>query len=280
MDGGPYLAEVLSYPVKSLAGGRHNAAEIHPWGLAQDRRWMVVDTAGRFMTQREHPRMALLHAATAGDELCLRAPGTAPCTVIAQGPREPCMVSVWRDAVAATDCGDQAAKWLTTVLNVPCRLAHLADPQARRLRADHARNGDEFVSFADGFPVLLTSRGSLADLNDRLAQPVEMSRFRPNLVIAGAQAWAEDTWRRVQIGDVVFRVGKPCERCIMTTIDQETGERPGGNEPLTTLGTFRRDVSGKIMFGQNLVPETAGIIHAGDRVTIIDAGVSNVVRAS
>jgi uncharacterized protein YcbX len=276
---GPYLADLLSYPVKSLAGGSHKSADVHPWGLEQDRRWMVVDAAGRFMTQRECPRMALVHAAAPDDLLILSASGLAPLMVSPQARTEAREVTVWRDTVRAEDCGEIAASWMSAALGLNCRLVHLSNPRARKLNAAYALHADEAVSFADGFPVLLASETSLADLNARLGAPVQMSRFRPNLVVGGAQPWVEDTWRRVQIGDVVFRVGKRCERCIMTTIDQVTGERPDGNEPLTTLAAFRRDLTGKIMFGQNLVPETAGMISAGDQVKIIDADVSNVTHA-
>ncbi len=269
------LVEVLSYPVKSLAGGGHDAAQVHRWGIAWDRRWMVVDAAGRFMTQREHPRMALLRAAVKDGVLTLWEPGRTPCTVPAGADGARRVVDVWRDEVAAADCGDAVAAWLTAALGVGCRLVHLADTGARRLRADCARGEEEVVSFADGFPVLLASRSSLADLNRRLMTPVPMSRFRPNLVVSGAPAWAEDTWRRVRIGRVVFRVERPCDRCVMTTIDQSTGERPDGNEPLATLGRFRRADSGKIMFGQNLVPESVGDVGLADEIVPLEVGVAN-----
>ncbi len=273
---GAYLSEISSYPVKSLAGGGHQTAQVHPWGLAQDRSWMIVDQAGRFLTQREHPRMAVLQASSQGDALLLRAPAMMPLGLPSNMGATKCVVRVWRDDVPATDCGNLAAAWLRAALGVPCRLVHLDDPHARKLRPDYARGQDEVVSFADGFPVLLTSAASLADLNTRLAASVLMSRFRPNLVIDGAAAWAEDTWQRVRIGGVIFRVAKPCDRCVMTTIDQQTGERPDANEPLGTLGTFRRDISGKIMFGQNLVPEGVGDIRVRDRIIPVETGPSNV----
>jgi uncharacterized protein YcbX len=270
-----HLADILSYPVKSLAGGSHTRAHVQPWGVAQDRRWMVVDTAMLFMTQREHPRMALVQAVTQGDLLHLQAPGMVPLVVSPKRGAEACTVTVWRDTVQAEDCGERVASWMSAGIGAPCRLVHLADTRARKLAAAYAANMDEVVSFADGFPVLLASSASLADLNARLVKPVPMSRFRPNLVVANAPAWAEDTWRRVRIGEVVFRVSKPCERCVMTTIDQQTALRPDGNEPLTTLGTFRRAATGKIMFGQNLVPENAGVVTVADTVEILDSGSSN-----
>ena len=184
---------------------------------------------------------------------------------------------VWRDTVSAQDCGDAAASWMSAALGVRSAGLFIWRTRARRkLGAAYSLHGVEVVSFADGFPVLLASLSSLADLNGRLGTPVPMSRFRPNLVIAGAPAWAEDTWRRVRIGQVVFRAGKPCDRCIMTTIDQQTGRQPDGREPLTTLGRFRRVSSGKIMFAQNLVPENTGAVVIGDKVEILESGESSV----
>ena len=171
----------------------------------------------------------------------------------AEGPAV--LVQVWQDRVAARDAGDAAAAWLTDALGTPCRLVHLADPAARPLPAGHAAAPGEAVSFADGFPLLLANTASLDAVNARLAAPVPMLRFRPNLVVSGAAPWAEDSWRRIRIGDVVLRVAKPCERCIMTTIDPQTATRPHGNDPLRTMARFRRDTSGRILFGQNLVPE-------------------------
>ncbi len=270
------VAELLIYPVKSLGGDAHRTAGVEPTGLAGDRRWMVVDAAGRFMTQREQPGMALVQARVAGEALVLSAPGMADLLVPVTPGGTDRAVTVWRDTVQARDAGDTAACWLTAAIGAPCRLVHLADPAARPLRPDFARDAREVVSFADGFPLLLASLASLADLNGRMARPVPMSRFRPNVVVAGAPAWAEDGWRRVRIGTAVFRVAKPCDRCVMTTIDQRTGLRPDGHEPLRTLATFRRDRQGRIMFGQNLVPEQCGVITAGDAVEVIEAGAPNV----
>ena len=278
--GAPYLAEVLSYPVKSLGGGGHQRSRVHPWGVAQDRRWMVVDQAGRFMTQRECARMALLHAGVHGAMLMLTMRGTAPLLVATGAGGGTVEVTIWNERVEASDCGQQVAAWLSAALGVSCRLVHLARSDARPLRQDFAQGQAECVSLADGFPVLLVSRSSLDDLNARLAVPVPMARFRPNLVIAGPPAWAEDTWRRVRIGEVVFRVAKPCDRCIITTIDQQTGRQEHGNEPLMTLGKFRRDVSGRIMFGQNLVPEICGDLRIGEAVEVLETGPPNVtIRA-
>jgi uncharacterized protein YcbX len=275
------VSALFVYPVKSLRAVALAAAAVEPCGLAEDRRWMVVDAAGRFMTQREHPRMALLAARVDGGGLVLSAAGRDSVAVAGAGAPggAACRVrrvQVWRDSVAAADCGDAAADWLAAALGVPCRLVRLADPAARPLPPAYARAEREVVSFADGFPLLLACEASLAEVNGRLDRPVPMLRFRPNLVVSGAEAWAEDCWRRIRIGEAVFRVAKPCDRCVMVTLDPQTGAQPDGNEPLRTLSLFRRNLSGRVMFGQNLVPERCGVVRVGDRVEVLEAGDSNV----
>lgn len=269
------LADIRIFPVKSLRGGQQATAWVEPWGLAGDRRWMIVDGAGRFLTQREWPRMALIRAHYDGAGLLLETDGRAPLGVDipAGGARRD--VVIWRDTITAADAGDAAALWLGEVLGTVCRLVFLADPRARRLNPTYAV-GDDVVSLADGFPLLLASAPSLADLNARLAAPIPMLRFRPNLVVSGAAAWAEDAWRRIRIGVVVFRVAKPCDRCVITTIDPETGARPDPVEPIRTLGTFRRDRRGGVMFGQNLVPEGSGEVRVGDAIEVLETGLANV----
>ena len=273
----PSLAAIATYPVKSLGGGLLDTAAVQPWGLADDRRWMVINPAGHFLTQRDHPAMALVHARVTADGLILSAPSRPPVTVHTAALGAPCTVRIWRDIVQARDCGDDASAWLSGAIGAPCRLVHLADTGARRLRPDYANNHAEAVSFADGFPVLLTAQSSLDDLNARLAAPIPMARFRPNLTIAGAPPWAEDSWRRIRIGGAIFRVAKACDRCIITTIDPATGLQPDPGEPLRTLATFRRDTRGSIMFGQNLVPEQTGELRIGDAVHVLETGPTNVL---
>lgn len=176
-------------------------------------------------------------------------------------------MQVWGDEVSAADCGDEAAAWLRERLSVPCRLVHMDQARARPVDQDYGLPGD-CVSLADGYPVLLASDGSLNELNGRLQHRVGMERFRPNLVVSGAVAWAEDGWRHVRIGPVVFRAVKRCSRCIVVTVDQRSGERPDRTEPLRTLGTMRRDEQGRITFGQNLIPDTTGVIRIGDPVEV------------
>ena len=276
-DGRAAVAALSVFPVKSLRGGDRDSISVEQSGFAGDRRWMVVDAAHRFMTQRDHPRMARVQAQIDANGLVLLAADLGTCAVEAAAPGgHPISVTIWNDVVLARDCGETAAAWLSTALAAPCRLVHLADPGARRVRAAYAETGRETVSFADGFPVLLMSASSLADVNSRLVNPVTMRRFRPNVVVEGTVPWVEDTWRRVRIGEAVFRVAKPCDRCIMTTLDPDTGLQPDGNEPLRTMSMFRRNASGSVMFGQNLVPERLGTIRVGDEVEVLEAGGSNV----
>ena len=270
-----HLAEIHIFPVKALAGSSVAAADCEPCGLQHDRRWMVVDHTNRFLTQRVLPRMAVIAAHATAERLHLSTPGQAPVDIALPDPAvAPEPVVVWRDTVLAAPAGAAANAWISAMLGQPCRLVHLRDAGARVSSSAFARPG-ETVSFADGFPVLLTSAGSLADLNARLAVPVPMSRFRGNLVVEGAAAWAEDRWRLIRIGGAVFRVAKPCDRCLVTTIDQATGERPQRMEPLRTLGQFRQEERG-IMFGQNLVPVVLGRVSVGDAVEVLESGAPNV----
>jgi len=179
-------------------------------------------------------------------------------------------VTVWRSTVLAAAAGPQADSWFSAFLGQPVRLVYLDDPTRRAVDPEFGRDGD-VVSFADGYPLLLTSTGSLDQLGQWLtdagAQPVPMNRFRPNVVVTGSGPWDEDHWRRVRIGAVSFRVAKPCGRCVVTTTDQITGER--GPQPLKMLAARRR--SGKsLVFGQNIIPDGPGLIRVGDPVEIME----------
>ncbi|HTV34336.1 MAG TPA: MOSC domain-containing protein [Methylocella sp.] len=280
VEGLASVAELRIHPVKGLRGNRQRVADIEPWGLVGDRRWMVIDATGRFLTQREHSHMALIGAYNAPTGITLTVPGMESIGVpYPTSDAERIDVVVWRDTVGAVAAGAGADAWISAALGLPCRLVYLADTNARPIDPAFATAG-QTVNFADGFPVLLGSLGSLADLNARLAEPIPIDRFRPNIVVNGVEPWAEDGWRRIRIGDVLLRVVKPCERCIVTTIDPKTGLRPDKSEPLRTLGTFRRDRRGGVMFGQNLIPENAGRIATGDRVEVLERGPPNVMLMS
>jgi uncharacterized protein YcbX len=268
-----HVAALNIYPVKSMAGVSPPTARVQPWGLEGDRRWMVVSPEGRFLTQRDYPGMSLLAPELSGTSLRLEVAGLGAIEANATGPH--IQVRVWDDVVAAATCPSVVDAFVSAVLGTACRLVHMDNPAVRPVRPSWSQPG-ETVSFADGFPVLLTSLDSLDDLNTRLATPIRINRFRGNIVIAGAPPWAEDTWRLIRIGTVTFRIAKPCDRCIVTTVEQETATRPAPSEPLRTLGTFRRAGQG-VMFGQNLVPLTEGDVDLGDAVEILQQGRSNLV---
>lgn len=264
------LTGIRRYPVKSCRGHDLDTATVEPWGLAGDRRWMLVDADGVGVTARRHPRMVLIAPEPHADGLLLLAPGAEPLTVPFPEPGRLADVQVWSSQVAATPAAPAAHAWFSEVLGVALRLVFLDDPRRRPTDPAYGRDTD-VVSFADGYPLLLTTRESLDALNDLIdgPDPLPMTRFRPNAVVTGAQAWSEDGWRRIRIGDAEFRVVKACSRCVLTTIDPDTATR--GPEPLRTLATNRR-WDGKVWFGVNLVPDTPGaILRVGSPVEILDA---------
>jgi uncharacterized protein YcbX len=268
------VVSVHIYPMKGARAVDLAASAVEPWGLAGDRRWLLVDPDARFITQREEPALARVTVGYAepGGSLVVSAPGwPAGQVAVPAADAEQLKVTIWRSVVAAAAAGPGADGWFSAYLGRPVRLVYLDDPTRRPVDPDFGRDGD-VVSFADGYPLLLTSMASLGELGRWLAddgdEAVPMTRFRPNVVVAGAAPWAEDHWRYVRIGDVPFRVAKPCGRCVVTTTDQVTGER--GSQPLRMLGQRRR-FGQSLVFGQNLIPDRGGMIQAGDPVEILAA---------
>ena len=265
------VSDIRIYPVKALRGHSVAEAVVEPWGLAGDRRYMVVDAAGRFLTQRRLPRMAVIEADLVPGGLALSAPGAGRIAVAEPGADAVAVVAtVWTSEVPARDAGPEAAAWLSAALGAACRLVFMAEPaSARPIDPDFSETHDR-VSFADGFPLLVTNEASLADLNARLAIPVGMDRFRTGVAVEGAAPWAEDGWAKLHIGAVPFAGPKDCARCAVTTVDQGTGARSDEAEPLRTLARFRRKAGGRIVFGQNLIPRGLGRIAVGDAVRVGD----------
>jgi uncharacterized protein YcbX len=272
--GNAELRSIHVHPVKALRGFSPREALVEPWGLAGDRRWVLIDDGGKVVTQREHPRLALAAAELLpGGGVRLSAPGCDPLTVAVPEPVTTVAMEIFGTKVDAVPARDAAHTWCSDYLGLGVRLVHMDVPATRRsVDPDYALPG-ETVSFADGYPLLLTSEASLDALNSLIAQgdhaaegPLPMNRFRPNVVVAGTTAWAEDDWSGVVIGEVAFRVAKKCGRCVVTTTDQGTAER--GKEPLRTLARHRR-IGGKLVFGQNLVPRSTGTIRVGDPVRIL-----------
>jgi hypothetical protein len=224
---------------------------------------MVVNADGGMLSQRTHPRLALIRPAIGDGTLRVETPGMPALELpLAPAPAVTMPVTVWDDTCTAVWTGERAARWFSEVLETDCSLAFMPDGTVRPANPAYAPPGHR-VSFADAFPFLLISEASLADLNGRMATPLPMNRFRPNLVIAGAPAFGEDGLTTFRIGSLGFRVVKPCDRCVVTTTDQATLER--GQEPLRTLATYRR-IDGKVYFGQNVVHQGAGRLAVGDRL--------------
>jgi uncharacterized protein len=265
------LASIHIYPMKAARAVDLGESRVEPWGLAGDRRWLLVDGNGRFISQREEPSLARVVVQPGSGNIRVSADGVPGPTIAPPPAGAPLLkVTVWDSTLLAAEAGPAADAWLSAYLGGPVRLVYLDDPTRRPVDSRYGRNGD-VVSFADGYPLLLTSAGSLGELDDWLAadgeSPVPMTRFRPSVVVAGAPPWAEDGWLRIRIGAVPFRVAKPCGRCVVTTTDQITGER--GRQPLKMLGRRRR-FGKELVFGQNLIPDSGGVIRTGDPVEILD----------
>ena len=263
-----HLTYIAFYPIKSTRRVELDEARVLRGGLSGDRRWMVVDEAGTFISQRTEPRLALVRAATGEGGVMLAAPGMEPLDV--RFPRRAerrVNVRIWNDDVDAQEAETPAAEWFSEFLGRPVKLVYMDDGVRRRVDSAYAVSPEDHVTFADAFPVLLASVDSLGELNRRLDSPVPMTRFRPNLVVAGAEPFAEDAWRRIRIGTVEFVVAKGCARCTVTTIDQETAE--AGKEPLRTLNRFRKR-DGKVFFGRNMIPAEEGVVRRGDPVHVLE----------
>jgi uncharacterized protein len=256
------VSALYIYPIKSCRGIR-----VHEWpvvarGFAADRRWMVVDALGKFVTQRERAQLALVGTTLEGETLRLTAPGRPelllPLTLATGESRA---VRIWEDEALATPHALGSA-WFSDYLGAPHELVYMPDQHLRQVNPARA-NPSDIVSFADAYPFMLLSEASLEDLNSRLAIPITMERFRPNIVVSGTEPFAEDGYARVRIGEVSFRGPKRCERCVITTVDPRTAER--GKEPLRTLAEYRSSDQ-RIWFGMNLIHDGSGVLRVGDRV--------------
>ena len=266
------LSAIFIYPVKALGAISLVESTVTPRGLQYDRRFMVVDANHQFLTQRDHPKMATvwveIDAGKNGDEVIFSAPDVDSISFSLMPKELPTRtVTVWASHVRAHTVSAEADRWLSDYLGVDARLVYMPDSAERRIHPAYAKN-NEVVSFADGFPLLIVSAASLDDLNARIVknggEAVPMNRFRPNLVVSGCDAYAEDRLGDIVIGDALFRAVKPCLRCQVTTTDQASGV-VRGPEPLQTLGEYR-DSAGGVMFGMNLIPVTLTTVRVGDAV--------------
>lgn len=269
------LSSIHVYPVKGLRGHDLETAAVQPWGLAGDRRYMLVRPDGQFITQREFPALTQAVADYHPDGVLrvrsTEGMGLPELTVPAPDEAEQLPVRVWRSSLSAALGPDAAHAWFSKLVGTDVRLVYLDDPTRRPVTPQHGRSTDR-VSFADGYPLLVVNRASLDRLNewllaaDEVPEALPMNRFRPSIVVDGADAWAEDDWPRLRIGDVGFRVAKPCDRCVVTTIDQDTG-RPGRG-PLRMLAKRHR-IGKALAFGQYLIPDGVGPIKVGDEVRVL-----------
>ncbi len=260
-----HLQDIYIYPIKSLGGIRLSEAQVEIRGLACDRRWMLVDKKGMFMTQRKHHQMALLQVELAESGLKVyhkQSPEQFHFIPLTPETDRFIPVTVWQDQILGQVVNTSSERWFSMMLGISCQLVYMPDAVKRAVDEKYAVNR-ETVSFADAMPYLIIGQSSLNDLNDRLTEPLPMNRFRPNLVFSGGKAFAEDGWDQVQIGECTFKVTKPCARCVLTTVDQETGK--AGKEPLKTLASYR-SVNKKVLFGQNMIALETGTIRIGDQV--------------
>ncbi|PWV46516.1 MOSC domain-containing protein [Chitinophaga sp. S165] len=260
------VSALYIYPVKSLGGFSLPAATLTDRGFKYDRRWMLIDENDRFISQREVAVMAFLNATIGEEHLLVTDKRTGDLIMIPYEPltSETITVSVWDDTCVAQRVSDEADTWFSQHLGMPCRLVYMPDSTQRTVDANYAHN-QEITSFSDGYPLLIIGQASLDDLNSRLTSPLPMNRFRPNIVFTGGLPFQEDDMKQFNIGDIQFSGVKPCARCVITTIDQETGVK--AKEPLKTLSTYRAK-NQKIYFGQNLLFNGSGTISVGDIITL------------
>ena len=262
------LAGVFVYPIKSCAPMVVEAAEVERRGLKHDRRWMLVDEHGLFVTGRQFGSLVRVTVNAGQHGLHVSAPGMEALTVRVPKPDERRRVSIWGEALSVIDAGDAAAEWFSHFSGRSLRLVY-ADAAMQRPVDPAFGQADDPVAFPDGYPVLLLSQAAVDELSLRVGRIMETGRFRPNLVVEGVAAHAEDGWKRVRVGSVFFDVVKPCIRCVFTTVDPLTGERSADGEPLSSLKAYRHNGKG-ITFGQNLIPRSKGSVHVGDVLEVLD----------
>jgi uncharacterized protein len=259
------ITELYIYPVKSLGGIAVQTAEVQMEGLQYDRRWMLIDANGRFLSQREHAKMALFQTNISSDHLIIYFAGKGKIEVPLSVPElaTTTTVDVWGDACSGVAVSQEADRWFSDILEQEVRLVRL--PELSDRPADPRYAEGHRVSYADGFPFLIIGAASLRDLNQRMGLALSMDRFRPNIVFESDEPFLEDRMKELQIGECVFEIVKPCARCVVTTIDQQTAEQ--GKEPLKTLNTYRK-IDNKVLFGQNMIAHRLGHIQVGDALIV------------
>jgi uncharacterized protein YcbX len=266
------LSEIWVYPVKSLGGIQLQESKVTDRGLELDRRWLLVDDDGRFLSQREHPELALFKPEIEGEFLRITHRThlesiNIPLRPVFSDAMSKIKVTVWDDTIDAFEVSQVATDWFAKQLEVSVRLVYMPQESIRKLDPNYAITGVEINSFSDGYPFLIIGQSSLDDLNGRLEVQLPMNRFRPNFVFTNGDPFEEDTWREFSIGNVSFIGVKPCDRCVMTTVDQEKGV-VSGKDPLKTLAKYR-NFGNKVLFGQNVIGLGLGTVSVGDAVSVL-----------
>ena len=257
------ISEIWIYPIKSLGGIRVSSAQVMEKGIEYDRRWMVIDKQGIFMTQRDHPALALFKTSINEKGIVIRHSGEE--IIIPFQITGPIINAViWQDRVDVYEADEQFNNWVSEKLKLECRLVYFPENNPRPVDPVYAVN-NEHVGLADAYPLLIIGQSSLDDLNSRMQTPLLMNRFRPNLVFTGGDPFEEDGWKNFKTGECKFAAVKPCARCVTTTVNQDSGEK--GIEPLATLATYRRR-DNYVYFGQNLLVLRTGTIAEGDEIIL------------
>lgn len=273
------VSQLCIYPIKSCQGIQLKTAKVTAKGLLWDREMMVVSQRGKFLTQRQFPQLAKVKVELVDNTITLSLGDgiLEPLTFTPTFQGREIAVEIWGDRTTAIDQGDCVARWFHKVLELDstkqCRLVRQS-PLHERVKKNLGQPNT--VSFADGYPCLLTTTASLKELNRRIvdiyadsSKTIGMDRFRSNIVVETELPFDEDNWKTVQIGEIKFTIAKPCSRCIITTINQKTSDRNSLKEPLRTLGTFRHFSEQGVMFGENMIPQHSGIISIGDRLQVL-----------
>lgn len=268
-----YLSEIFIYPIKSLGGISLNKGIVEERGLRFDRRMMIVDENGIFMTQRDFPQMALLKPKIVDGNLIVTHSSSNHSIILPVDPISDTLsgkikVKIWDDECEAITVSKEADQFFSEIIGIKCRLVFM--PESEKRIVDPKRkyvNDEHIVSFADGYPFLIIGQSSLDELNQRLENQLPMNRFRPNFVFTGGEPFEEDNWKDFRIAEIKFRAVKPCARCVITTTDQQTAER--SDEPLRTLSAFRRQ-GNKVLFGMNLIALNTGEVKVRNKITLID----------
>lgn len=262
----PILSQIIIYPIKSLAGIYVNQWPLAKTGLLYDRCWMLVDAQGEFLSQRRLAKMALIQTAIKDNLLWLTAEGhTAISMPLIPATGELIAIKVWEYSGYGQTVSAELDQWFSQVLDHPCRLVYHPENQIRPVDPDYAFSSDQ-TAYSDGFPLLIASEASLADFNHKSGLNIDMRRFRTNLVVSECSAYAEDSWRKIRINNINFRLPKPCSRCAIPGIDPDKGETQ--KAVLSALAEWRK-YNNKVYFGQNLIHDSLGILSLGDQVEIL-----------